>query len=139
MLPFSIDKLLLDLKHDMDVIKTDFVKHKYQFCVLFEKELFLEVGDYAQTVFDYAFNLFFFKRAFTREDFKMYLEEFKDLNFMNSNVVCSYISAQYMKFIIIYKKYFMDYFGYNHEDNLYIARKIEADRKGTIQKILEYY
>ncbi len=138
MLPFTIDKLIMDMDDDMDTISHNIIEWKHQFCVNFERELDLEVGDYSQSVFDYLFNLYFFKKAFGKVEFKRYLEEFKDINFRNSFQACNYISQKYMEFIVLYKKHFMDYFGFNHEDPLYIQRKIDKDKSGMRQKIMEY-
>ena len=139
MLPFSVDKLIMDMSHDMDIIKHDIINRKHSFCVSFEKELSLQVGDYSQSVFDYVYNLFFFKQAFKKEELKRLVEEFKDMNFLNSANTCQYISKKYLEFIVIYKKHFMDYFGFNHEDPLYMHRKIQANKSDIIQKLLEYY
>ena len=139
MLPFSVDRMILEMRHDMDAISHDIIKHKFNFCNAFEKELGLGASEYSQTVFDYLFNLFFFKKAFGDADFKRLIEDVHDLDFQNPQQTCAYISAKYSDFLVVYHKYFMDYFGFNHQDDLYIARKINDNRETFRRKLLEYY
>jgi len=139
MLPFTVDKILMDMNHEMDDISKNIVKWKYKFCLDFERELQLEPSEFSQTVFDYIFNLYFFRKAFGKLDFKRYVEDLKDLNFLNTAKTCEYINKKYGEFIIVYKKYFMDYFGLSHEDPLYIERKFHDNRAEMRNKILEYY
>lgn len=148
MLPFSIDRLLLEMQEEMDIISRDLVNRKFRFCNSFEKELDLEPSEYSQMIFDYIFNLFHFKNALGT-DFKKYLEEFKDLDFNNNYSISNYLNGginidgsfrpgKYMEFVMKYKQYFMDYFGFNHEDPLYIQRKFNDNKSSLIQKLMEY-
>lgn len=139
MLPFSIERLIMDMEYDISSISTDLIRCKFKFCTEFEKELSLQANEYSQTVFDYLYNLFFFKKAFGEIKFKKYLEQFKDIDFRNPSSVCGYVSKMYQVFLVSYKEYFMDYFGFNHEDPLYIQQKIDQNRSAFREKILEYY
>jgi hypothetical protein len=139
MLPFSVDKMMIEMNHNMEIIKNDTIKWKFKFCNDFEKEMKIEVGEYSHSVFDYLFNLFLFKQAFDKEDFRKYVQEFKNMDFKNAQITCRYISEKYNEFVIKYKKHFMDYFGFKHEDPLYMQRKIESNRKEIYQKMVEYY
>lgn len=139
MIPNSISKMIVDMKHDMTSISNNIVKWKYKFCVDFEKEMDIEPSNYSQSIFDYLFNLFFFKKAFSELDFKKYLNEFKELNFRDIFDVSDYIKKKYQEFIIKYKTFFMDHFGFKHDDPMYIERKIQDNKKQTVQKLLEYY
>lgn len=138
-LPFCVDKIMMEMKHDMAQISKDIVKHKYKFCCDFEKELGMEPSEYSQAIFDYIFNLYNFKKAFGEESFRKNIEEFKDINFLNASLASSYINNKYREFITVYKTYFMDYFGLKYEDDYYIAKKIHDNRKDFKQKLLEYY
>ena len=139
MIPYSVDKLILNMIEDMDTIKKDIVPWKFNFCNEFEKELDLEMGEYSQSVFDYVFNLFFFKQAFGKDGLKKKIDEIRDLNFYNSQQTCEFFSKQYLEFIILYKKHFMDYFGFSHDDPLHIQRKIDSSKGSIGQKLLEYF
>ena len=139
MLPFTIDNMILDMFYEMDEISKNIVKYKYKFCIDLEKELSLDVSEYSQNIFDYLFNLMFFKKAFTREDLRKYLNEFKGLDFKNISEVSSYINIKYGEFVIKYKNYFMDYFEFSHEDPLYIQRKIHDKKNHVYEKMLSYY
>ena len=60
MLPFTIDRIIMDMNHNMKDIVNDIIPWKYKFCNDFETELGLETSEYSQSVFDYLFNLFYF-------------------------------------------------------------------------------
>ncbi len=138
MLPFSVDKMIMEMRHNIEDIKHNIIKYKYSFCCEFEKELGIGASEYSQTIFDYLFNLFYFKQAFG-DNFKKYVQEFKDVNFKSAVATCNYISSKYQEFIVIYKQHFFDYFGFKHEDPLYITRKIHDNRKNVREKLMEYY
>jgi hypothetical protein len=138
MLPFSVDRLLIAMSNDFDLVKKDIVSYKFNFCNEFEKELNLEVGEYSQLVFDYIFNLYNFRQAFGRDEFRSLIEDVKDMNFSNHSTISDYVSLKYKSFLTIYQKYFMDYFGFKHADPLYMSRKIEGNREEIRGKILTY-
>lgn len=148
MLPFTIDRLIMDMNHNIIEISKDIIKWKYKFCCDFEKEMDLESSNYSETIFDYIFNLFYFKRAFKEGELKKYVEEFKDLDFQRPTMIYEYLNGktengfyhagQYAKMIVLYKNCFMDYFGFMHEDQLYIQRKIDSNKINMREKLMEY-
>lgn len=139
MLPFTIDRLILSMDEEIEEISKNIMPYKFKFCTEFENELGMDPSEYSQSVFDYVFNLYFFSKAFDKVTFKRYLDELRGLNFLNPAETCDYISKKYLEFIFSYKKYFMDYFGFNSEDPYYIQRKMQANRSEITRKLVEYY
>lgn len=140
MLPFTVDKMLMSMRDNMEHIKSNVIKYKFDFSNDFVKELKLQGSiEYADTVFDYIYNLFFFKKAFGPVAHKKYVEELKDQDFRHPPRTCAYISNKYASILIIYKKYFMDYYGFTNDDPQNWARKIAANRSTIIEKVLNYY
>ncbi len=136
--PRCIDRLMLTLKHDVKEVEKEVIKHKYAFGI--EMIRAMEGGDvtYYDAIFDYLFNLFYFRKAFSDVDFKKYIEEFKDMDFRKPAQVCAKINDNYMLFVASYKGFFMDYYGFNNEDPLYMSRKIEGNRREFKEKMLNY-
>lgn len=138
MLPFSVDSMILEMRHNMNKISADIIKYKSKFCNEFEKELSLEVGEYSHSIFDYLFNLFYFKKAFGDIELRKLIEEFKDMNFLDIYNTSEYIKLKYNHFIVAYKKHFLDYFGFKNDDPLYIQRKMDANKHEILDKLLRY-
>ena len=138
MLPFSVDNMILEMRHEMDKISSNIVKYKFKFCNEFEKELNLEIGEYSHNVFDYLFNLFYFKKAFGDVEFRKLVEEFKDMNFLDIQTTCAYFNMKYQYFIIAYKKHFLDYFGFKNDDPALIQRKMDSNKNEILDKLLRY-
>jgi hypothetical protein len=150
MLPFIVEKLMMDFTHEMKDIKKDLPKKKYSFCLDFQREMNGVGFDYATMIFDYLFNLYFFRHAFGSKEFKNLIEDFKDQDFLKPHLVKEYLygkkdeqgqiitMGQYYALVVKYKTHFMNYFGFNHDDPLYVARKIHDEKKPMRQKLMEY-
>lgn len=138
MIPRCIDRMILTLKHGVKDVEKNLVAHKYGFGVDMTREMGGGDIGYYDTIFDYIYNIYHFRKAFTDLDFKKYIEEFKDMDFRKASQVCSKISENYTLFLVSYKKFFMDYYGFNHEDPLYITRKISDNRNDFKEKLLNY-
>ena len=127
------------MNYDFKDVEKNIVKYKYNFCCDFEKEMDFDVSEYSQGIFDYLFNLFKFKKPLGELVFKKNLDEFKGMNFKNPSELNDYIKNKYPQLIMANKQYFMDYFGFKHEDPLYMSRKIDANKDQFRQKLMEFY
>lgn len=70
--------------------------------------------------------------------FRKNLEDFKDMDFRNAAKTCNYIESKCMELVLSHRTYFFDFFGFKHEDPLYITRKMMDNKSAIRQKILEY-
>lgn len=138
MIPFCLDKLLTKLDYDIKSIEKDLIHNKYSFCNQFKKDIGLRHDAYAQDVFDFAYNLFFFKKALSEKDFKRWLEDFRDCDFKNEVKTRMLFPVIYQQMIFSYKKFFLDYLKIEHDDADYLKYKFEKNKTEFLNKLLEY-
>lgn len=137
-LPFCIDKLINQMDYCFRDIEKDIKKYKFEFYKEFKKEMSHEHQFYPDDIFDFIYNLFYFKKAFSDKNFNMYLENFKDFNFKNEAETRLNCKKLYISFLMDYKKYFMEFFRIDHDDKDYFKQKFDMNKAGMINKLLEY-
>lgn len=135
----SINNILYNLHHNLIHVKKNVMEYKLKFCNNFEEEYMMERGNYSEIVFDYLFNLYTYRKYIEPHLFKKIIDEFYSLDLKKSKEVGDYISKKYIELLVLFKKNFMDHFRLNHDDELYIQRKIENKRDEFRDKLVNFY
>jgi hypothetical protein len=133
--PFTIQSFVFQCHQEFNDIKNNIPKYKLKFCLDLENELPSIPIMHAENIFDYIYNLFYVKAAFTAREHKLWLNEFMDIDFLDLFVVGKYIDNAYQQIIFKNKVYVMQLFGIAHDDAAHAANQFHKNLKKNIEII----
>jgi hypothetical protein len=131
--PFAVQSLVFQCQQDFESIKSNIVHSKLKFCLELERELDLTVSVHAENIFDYVYNLFFVKPAFSKAGHKQWVAEFLDLDFTDQIAVSQYIDGAYHQIVLKNKTYIMELFKIDHDDAEHAANRFYKNLKENVE------